>query len=193
MEDFRFILEQRSMVRRTLRELIPAAFRERLMAVVTEVNGCRYCSYMHARLALSAGATQEELRQMLSGTIPAETPQDELLALTYAQHWAESDARPGPEASQKLLENYGAQKAEAIHIVLHMIRMGNLSRCSALTSASSSGNCYLSHPSSPSLRWEPIPPGVSGPQLSNRNFQPTSTCCPRMPSAVWQCSGSFNE
>jgi AhpD family alkylhydroperoxidase len=126
VEDFRFIWEQRSMVRRTLRELIPAAFRERLMLVVTEVNGCRYCSYMHARLALSAGATQEELRQMLSGTIPAETPQDELLALTYAQHWAESDARPDPEASQKLLENYGAQKAEAIHIVLHMIRMGNL-------------------------------------------------------------------
>ncbi len=62
----------------------------------------------------------------MSGTIPADTPQDELLALTYAQHWAESDARPDPEARQKLEENYGAQKAEAIHIVLHMIRMGNL-------------------------------------------------------------------
>ncbi len=58
------------MVRRTMRELIPAAFRERLMMVVTEVNGCRYCSYMHARLALSAGASQEELRQTVVGHHP---------------------------------------------------------------------------------------------------------------------------
>jgi AhpD family alkylhydroperoxidase len=126
MEDFRFIWQRRSMIRRTMRELIPATFRERLMMAVTEVNGCRHCSYLHARLALDAGVSDEELRQLLSGTIPTDIPHDELLALTYAQHWAESDARPEPQARKKLEEHYGAEMAQAIHIVLHMIRMGNL-------------------------------------------------------------------
>ena len=125
-EDFRFIWKRRSMVRRTMRDLVPAAFRERLMMVVTEVNGCRYCSYSHARLALSAGISPEELRQLLLGAIPTDTPQDELLALTYAQHWAETDAHPDPQVRKKLEANYGAESSEAIHIVLHMIRMGNL-------------------------------------------------------------------
>jgi AhpD family alkylhydroperoxidase len=61
-EDLRFIWKRRSMARRRMRDLVPAAFRERLMMVVTEVNGCRYCSYSHARLALSAGVSREELR-----------------------------------------------------------------------------------------------------------------------------------
>ncbi|MCE9612869.1 MAG: carboxymuconolactone decarboxylase family protein [Lentisphaerae bacterium] len=125
-EDFRFIWKRRTLVVRTLRELIPAAFRERLMLTVTEVNGCRICSYAHARLALSAGASQEDLRQLLSGSIPADTPPAELLALTYAQHWAESDAHPDPVVREKLVEAYGEEKAEAIHIILHLIRMGNL-------------------------------------------------------------------
>jgi AhpD family alkylhydroperoxidase len=126
LEDFRFVWERRRIVRRTLRESIPVAFRERLMMAVTEVNGCRYCSYFHARLSLSAGLSPEELRQLLSGSIPKDTPQDELLALSYARHWAESDARPDPQERQKLEEIYGAKKAETIHIVLRMIRMGNL-------------------------------------------------------------------
>ena len=114
------------MVRRTLRVLVPAAFRERLMMVVTETNGCRYCSYLHSRLALSTGVSHEELRQLLSGSIPTDTPEDELVALTYAQHWAESDAQPDPQAREELERNYGAERTEAIHIVLHIIRMGNL-------------------------------------------------------------------
>lgn len=126
VKDFRFVWERRSMVCRTTRELIPVAFRERLMMAVTEVNGCRYCSYVHARLALNAGVSDQELRQLLSGTTPTNTPQDELVALAYAQHWAESDARPAPEARQTLEQKYGEKKAEAIHIVLHMIRIGNL-------------------------------------------------------------------
>jgi AhpD family alkylhydroperoxidase len=125
-DDFHFIWKRRALVFRTLRQSIPAAFRERLTLTVTEVNGCRICSYAHARLALSAGASQEELRQLLSGSIPIDTPPEELFALTFAQHWAESDAHPDPEVVEKLVEKYGATQAEAIQIVLYLIRMGNL-------------------------------------------------------------------
>ncbi len=124
--DVRTISGQRSLIRRAMRELISPAFRERLMMVVTEVNGCRYCSYYHAREALKSGLSEAELQGLLSGSLSAETPPDEYLALAYAQHWAETDAKPDPEAVQKLVETYGAEKTAAIDIVLRMIRVGNL-------------------------------------------------------------------
>jgi len=126
LDDFRFIWERRPLVRRAMRGLLSPAFRERLMMVVTEVNGCRYCSYYHARLALQSGISQDELRELLAGSIPPDAPHDELPALAYAQHWAEADARPDPEARQRLVEVYGGEKAEAIEIALRMIRSGNL-------------------------------------------------------------------
>ena len=36
-------------------DLVSVQFRERLMLMVTEVNGCRYCSYGHSKAALAAG------------------------------------------------------------------------------------------------------------------------------------------
>jgi AhpD family alkylhydroperoxidase len=126
LDDFRFIWQRRSLIRRAMRGLLSPAFRERLMMVVTEVNGCRYCSYYHARLALQAGISQDELRELLAGSIPPDAPQDELPGLAYAQHWAEANAHPDPEARQRLVEIYGGEKAEAIEIALRMIRGGNL-------------------------------------------------------------------
>lgn len=126
LADFRYMGERRSLIRRAMRELISPAFRERLMLVVTEVNGCRYCSYYHAREALKSGISAAELQDFLAGTLPAETPPDEYVALVYAQHWAETDAHPDPEAAQKLLAVYGEEKAAAIDLLLRMIRVGNL-------------------------------------------------------------------
>lgn len=126
LADFCYISARRSLIRRAMRELIAPALRERLMMMVTEVNGCRYCSYYHAREALKSGISADELRDLLAGVIPAETPPDEHLALAYAQHWAETDAHPDPEAVRKLINTYGEEKAAAIDIVLRMIRVGNL-------------------------------------------------------------------
>jgi len=105
--------------------LISPAFRERLMLAVTMVNGCRYCSYFHAKQALKNGVSQEEISRLLSGDVNS-CPREEALALLYAQHWAESNARPDPEAVRKLQETYGFEKVEAIHLMLRMIRLGNL-------------------------------------------------------------------
>ncbi len=100
-------------------------FSERIMMAVTDVNGCRYCSYFHAKEALKAGLSEEETREYLLGDLNS-APAEELPALLYAQHWAASDARPDPTARQNLFQTYGSDKAEAIETVLHMIRMGNL-------------------------------------------------------------------
>jgi AhpD family alkylhydroperoxidase len=109
-----------------MRELISPAFRERLMMVVTEVNGCRYCSYYHSRLALTSGVPESELRDLLAGSIPQDAPAEELPALLYARHWAEHNAQPDPQTEQRMKEVYGEEKVQAIQIILRMIRVGNL-------------------------------------------------------------------
>ncbi len=126
-DDLRYVFSRRDLIHRVMREgLITPPFRERLMMVVTQVNGCRYCSYFHAREAAKSGIPPGELRDLLAGEIPGDTPDAELPALIYAQHWAENDAQPDPEAARKFQEFYGEEKAKSIHLVLRMIRIGNL-------------------------------------------------------------------
>lgn len=106
-------------------DLVSPAFRERLMLAVTAVNGCRYCSYYHAKEALKTGLPEAEIRAMQDGIVD-NAPTEELPALLYAQHWAENNARPDPDVRQKLIDAYGTTQTDAIDAVLRMIRMGNL-------------------------------------------------------------------
>jgi len=99
---------------------ISSAFRERLMLAVTAVDGCRYCSYFHARQALKSGVTSREISQLLSGDVNG-CPEEEAVAVIYAQHWAESDAHPDPEAVWKLQQIYGAERTEEINLLLRLL------------------------------------------------------------------------
>ena len=123
--ELRVIFQRRAEVRKAMRLLDPA-FRERLMLTVTQVNGCRYCAQAHARMALESGLSQEEIAALLSGIADA-CPADEMTALLYAQHWAESGGAPSAAARATLLECYGEERTAAIEMVLRMIQVGNLS------------------------------------------------------------------
>jgi AhpD family alkylhydroperoxidase len=124
--DLSFQFKHRKVFRKMKeKDLIPPFFQERLMLAVTGVNECRYCSYFHAGQALKSGISQEEIDMLLASTIES-CPDEEKVALMYAQHWAETDAHPDPEALQELQKTYGPEKTEAIHVILRMIRMGNL-------------------------------------------------------------------
>jgi len=122
-----FLIKNLRQVRRIMGEnLIPGGFRERLMLAVVSVYGCRYCSWRHTREALRCGVDKDEIAGLLIGSVD-NCPQDEAVALLYAQHWADSDTHPDPEACARLEEAYGAEKAQAINLILRMIRVGNLS------------------------------------------------------------------
>ena len=124
--DISFLTKHVRDVRRVMGERwISSAFRERLMLAVTSVYGCRYCCWAHTREALRSGVDQEQIARLLAGSVDS-CPDEEAIALLYAQHWADSDARPDPEAVGRLEEAYGAEKAEAINLILRMIRVGNL-------------------------------------------------------------------
>ena len=63
-EDLKFMLSHRKLVKKTMQDL-DHAFVEKIMTVVTAVNGCRYCSWFHARQAVSSGISQEEVQRMM--------------------------------------------------------------------------------------------------------------------------------
>jgi len=67
---------------------VSRAFVERIMLAVTQVNGCRYCSYAHTHMALQAGVTEDEMRQLLAGQF-FRSPAAEIVALAFAQRYAE--------------------------------------------------------------------------------------------------------
>jgi AhpD family alkylhydroperoxidase len=101
------------------------AFRERIMMVITTVNQCAACSYVHSRAALLSGVTEEELETILSGSVEG-FDEHESHALLFAQHWADNDGRADVEMRRKLVEHYGERTADCIEVVAHAIRMGNL-------------------------------------------------------------------
>lgn len=124
--DLRAAAAHRQQMRTLMRgESLDPAFRERLMLAVTAVNGCRYCSYFHARQAVVAGISAREVEALTAGTV-AGCPPDELPAVLYAQHWAESNAHPDPAARERIVDLYGAEKTQAIELALRVIRIGNL-------------------------------------------------------------------
>jgi AhpD family alkylhydroperoxidase len=104
---------------------VSPAFAERIMLAVTQVNSCRYCQYGHARVALRAGVTQEEIQFLRDGQLEG-LPAEEVAALFFAQHHAETAGQPEPEAWQHLVDTYGPEAARDIVAYIRMISMGNL-------------------------------------------------------------------
>ena len=106
------------------KERISKKFQERIMMAVTEVNGCRYCSYFHTRVALGAGMDRSEIRRVLEGDFK-DAPQDELAALYFAQYYAESGGSPDEEALRCLREQYGDRRSAAVLGYIRAIMVGN--------------------------------------------------------------------
>ncbi|MCC6612501.1 MAG: carboxymuconolactone decarboxylase family protein [Anaerolineae bacterium] len=104
---------------------ISKAFAERIMLAVTQVNGCRYCDFGHARMALHVGVTQAEIDALRQGDLKA-LPQEEAVAILFAQYYAESQGKPDRSAYQQLVETYGADRAHDIMAHIRMITIGNL-------------------------------------------------------------------
>jgi len=124
--DVKNIFDHMDALRRAARSgRVSHAFAEKIMMVVTSVNGCRYCSYGHSRAALAAGVSDSELQKLMAldlGTFP----ENEAVALTFAQHYAESCCNPDPAAWQRVTSYYGEEAANDIMTYLRMITFGNL-------------------------------------------------------------------
>lgn len=104
---------------------IDQKFIERIMLAVTEVNVCLLCSYAHSKRALESGMSNEEIQKMLAG-ITDDVPAEELPAIMFAQHYAETRGNPTRESWQRIVEIYGDPKAKGILGSIRTIMMGNV-------------------------------------------------------------------
>jgi AhpD family alkylhydroperoxidase len=114
----------RPVVALSSRSGISAGFRERIMIIVTGVNRCRHCAYGHEFLAQIAGISKAEISGLLTQDL-ANAPEDEIPALLFSIHWAESDGLPTAEARSDLEARYGVNVAAQIEAAALMIHIGN--------------------------------------------------------------------
>lgn len=104
---------------------ISHVFAEKIMLAVTQVNGCRYCDYGHTLAALKAGVSEDDLQALRTGVFDT-LPEDEVVALYFAQHYAERQGQPDSAAWQRLVDVYGPEAAQDILAYIRMIMIGNL-------------------------------------------------------------------
>lgn len=104
---------------------VSKAFSEKIMLAVTQVNGCRYCNYVHTKSAIDAGASEEEINAMLNGEL-GNIGNDESLALMFAQHYADTNGMPDKNTYFNFVLHYGEQKAADILANIKVIMAANI-------------------------------------------------------------------
>ncbi len=104
---------------------ISRSFAEKIMMAVTQVNGCRYCSYAHARMALQAGVSESELHDLFQGEF-SHIPPHEWTAILFAQHYAEQGDHYDAAAWQELQDTYGSDAARDVLVHIRVITFANL-------------------------------------------------------------------
>lgn len=100
-------------------------FRERLMLVVTGVNQCRYCTFIHSKAAGAVGVAPEQIAKLLDGDL-SDVSSTELPVLQFAARWAQADGLVDNSEFERLQVACGRELSEQILLALKMIRYGNL-------------------------------------------------------------------
>ncbi|MBN2283243.1 MAG: carboxymuconolactone decarboxylase family protein [Deltaproteobacteria bacterium] len=112
-------------IRNARNATVSDALREKLMVAVSGVLACKYCTWLHSEMALTHGVKSAEIQKLLSQEM-GYFPEDEAVALAFAQHYSESGGCPREEAEKRLYDYYGKKKAQYILSYLQIIYFGNL-------------------------------------------------------------------
>ena len=104
---------------------IDNSFLEEIWLVVSRVNGCLTCTYVHSANALQEGLSDKELEELLTlelGKFPAERA----IAFAFAQHYAESGGQPDPGAERRFRDYYGTQMSQDILVHLRLMQFSSV-------------------------------------------------------------------
>lgn len=107
-------------------KIIDEEFQERIMLAVTSVNGCAMCSYAHTKMALDAGLSEDEIRELLESEDRENIPSEQLNAIMFASYYAEVRAKIDNNIWNKIVEEYGINKALGILGAIRIITVGNI-------------------------------------------------------------------
>ncbi|MGD9910316.1 MAG: carboxymuconolactone decarboxylase family protein [Candidatus Izemoplasmatales bacterium] len=104
---------------------VDKVFRSNIMMAVTNVNGCRICTYYHTAELLKAGANEEELKAILDDDYK-KLDSHQNIALVFAQHYADTSGHYEKEAYQRVKDYYGNEMALGILASIKVIMFGNM-------------------------------------------------------------------
>lgn len=107
-----------------------STLRESLWLTVTEVNGCRWCAYVHEGMAGASGMSPEDIKLLLSSEDlerMSTLTEDQRATLAYARAWAEQDGEPPRGMRDQLLERLGEPACRDLHALLRVIDFSNRS------------------------------------------------------------------
>lgn len=104
----------------------PKMLFEKILLVTDAVNGCIYCSWLDAKLAMSGGMSDDEIRSLMRLEFQTNAGESELTAILFAQHFAETNGHPDPEMLKKLFDYYGEKTAEDMILMIRTVTFGNL-------------------------------------------------------------------
>jgi len=105
---------------------VDPALREKVMVSVAQINGCKYCCYVHTQWAQLEGASDEEIAR-LDGLDPATFDRDEWLAISYASALAESDfVETDTELAVEIERRSGRQRVQDIETIARAMTFANL-------------------------------------------------------------------
>lgn len=99
-------------------------FSERINLAITQVNGCKLCSFAHTKLALRSGIEHQEIKSILTGGLD-QAPKNEVEALLFTQHYAESLGRPEADIVTKLNTNYSTKEVSDIMSNIYFMTLMN--------------------------------------------------------------------
>lgn len=106
-------------------ELLDKRFMERIMLGVTQVNGCQLCSYAHTKMALEMGMEEQQIQELLGGELD-NVPSEQLKAVLFGQHYAETKGRPTQAAWDEIVTVYGKEAAKGILGTIRIMMVGNI-------------------------------------------------------------------
>ncbi len=106
-------------------KLLNKQFMERIMLGVTQVNGCLLCSYVHTKMALEMGIEEKQIKELLDGELD-NIPHDQLKAVLFGQHYAETKGKPSKRAWDEIVHVYGEDIAKGILGTIRIMMVGNI-------------------------------------------------------------------
>jgi AhpD family alkylhydroperoxidase len=101
-------------------------FQEKIMTVISSVNGCVYCKWFHAKQAVKSGIPSKDVKKLFELQYDTCSTDFEYPALFFAQNYAETNRKPEQEVLSDFIQFYGENDSEQIMLAIRMIFFGNL-------------------------------------------------------------------
>ncbi len=116
LDDLKYLVKNIKHIRNSL----PKEFKERIMLAETQVNQCRYCNFIHTKIALLNGFKREELDNLIK-----HCPKDQINAILYTQYYTEKEGKVEEDIRNKIIKEYGKERVDEIEYYIRLMKLGN--------------------------------------------------------------------